>query len=148
MWTQLDLFPELLEKHFKGDVIVIGTGALTAGSLHLLTLLHLNALAMNQHHMERERLRFECLELPTLHFWPRIAIIEDFPEMRRGLREALEEITFFSAPMPFESVQLYLKPGGYSESGLSSQAPGYASPRMSAKMLRREAFKPRGSKGR
>jgi hypothetical protein len=36
----------------------------------------------------------------------------------------------------------------FKEGGLASQAPGYSSPRLSAKMLRREAMRPRGSKGR
>jgi hypothetical protein len=91
-----------------------------------------------------------------------------------GAKEALDQLTgevklgFFADPSPpvyvfgtgasivgqaltrwAETIDMKMTyVDSFKEGGLASQAPGYASPRLSAKMLRREAMRPRGSKGR
>ena len=134
----------------KHSIIIIGPGATLR---HLPIELWLGAIALNHEHMEMERLRLRLDELPPLQ-WPKITIVTgDTLPLRNGLQDALRELSMFETVPPssalselVQPIDIKLYPKG--ESGLACQAPGYGSPRLRAKALRKEAMKVRGSKGR
>jgi hypothetical protein len=140
MWTQLDLFPEL---RIRNTVAIVGS------SIDQSTLLMLYLSYLGSQPFGSEPLAFS-------HYAGLGSAILSLESGRDEVRRLMHAELIVDRQPSLESllmkmakeVPIDIYPSNREESGLMRQAPGYGTPKLIAKALRRQAMKPIRMKGR